>query len=267
MSEQPDRPVASSEYSEDYFLTACDGHEEYLTHEGTVLARRLEVVWRFLDAQRAMRILDIGCGRGEMVVQGGLSGIRAVGLDYSPVALRFAQRAIARAESLGASEWIPPTLSLANAMQMPFQSQTFDRVIMSDIVEHLYLDELTAALQEVHRVLVPGGQMLIHTMPNLWYYRYGYPLFRLVRRLQGVALPRDPRSRHQFPHVHVNEQTPFTLRRALDQSPFSRWHVWLHDYRRYDEYGPLMSRLIRMLTSLPVLKQVFCDDLFALARK
>jgi len=41
----------------------------------------------------------------------------------------------------------------------------------------------------------------------------------------------------------------------------------LYDYRDYPQYGPLMKRSMRLLTSLPLIKQVFCDDIFALVRK
>lgn len=262
--------VTADEYSEEYFLTSCDGGEEYLAHGGTVLPRRLQALARFLDLRPGLRLLDVGCGRGEFVVHCGLAGVPAVGIDYSSPALGLAGRAISRASELGNARregWQRPGLALGNAQRLPFSPGAFDRVVMSDIVEHLYPHELQAALAEAHRVLATGGALLIHTMPNLWYYRYGYPLFRLVRRLQGASLPADPRERFGFSHVHVNEQTPRTLSRALGRSPFSRWRIWLHDYRTYEEYGPAMRRAMRLLTGLPLLKLIFCDDVFALAWK
>lgn len=260
-------PVDPEEYSEEYFVTACDGSQDYLAHGGTVLPKRLQALTRFLELHPGTRLLDIGCGRGEFVVYCGLASVSAVGIDYTDAALNLARRAIGHADELKRKGWLPPTLVLGNAQQLPFCQGAFDRAILSDIVEHLHPDELQAALAEVYRVLPPGGELLIHTMPNLWYYRYGYPFFRLVRRLQGKSLPADPRDRYPFSHVHVNEQTPRTLSRILDLSPFSQWRVWLYDYRSYEEYGPVMRRMMRMLTGLPLLKQIFCDDVFALAWK
>jgi len=261
------QPIDPAAYSEEYFLTECDGYKEYLISEGTSLSQRLWTLWRFLHVSPGMRVLDIGCGRGEMIVQCGLNGISAVGVDYSPAGLGLAQRAITRIDDGDWDVWECPNLSLGNAKNLPFKHSAFDRVIMSDIVEHLYPDELRVVLAEVYRVLVPGGELLIHTMPNLWYYRYGYPLFRLVQRFQGVRLPADSRDRIEFSHVHVNEQTPRALRGTLRESPFSHWRVWLYDYRDYSRYGPMMKRSMRLLTGLPVIKQVFCDDIFALVRK
>ena len=261
------QPIDPTAYSEEYFLTGCDGHEKYLAGGEPPLPQRLQTVWKFSRVRPGMKVLDVGCGRGEMIVHYGVSGIRAIGIDFSKTALRLAQRAIAHAYNQGRDAWASPHLSLGNAKRLPFPSDTFDRAILSDIVEHLHPEELTTALTEVHRVLVPGGELLIHTMPNLWYYRYGYPLFRLVQRFRGVSLPTDPRKRSQFSHVHVNEQTPRTLHKALIQSGFPYRRVWLSDYHSYSQYDTVMRLSMRLLTSLPLVKQVFCNDIFALARK
>jgi len=264
---QPPPSIDPREYSEAYFITACDGQQEYQAHGGLVLPQRLKALVRFLDLRPGMRLLDVGCGRGELVAFCGRAGVTAVGIDYSATGLDLARRTIGHGAELHREGWVDPGLALGDARRLPFGPGTFERAIMSDIVEHLYPHELHAALAEAHRILVPGGELLIHTMPNLWYYRYGYPLFRLVRRLQGASLPADPRERFTFSHVHVNEQTPRTLSRALAGSPFSHWKVWLHDYRTYEEYHPAMRGAMRLLTRLPLLKWIFCDDVFALARK
>lgn len=261
-----DRFVHPTTYTEEYFLTECDGYADYLEGKEN-LARRLQALWRFLNVHPGMQVLDLGCGRGEIVVQCGLRGVLAVGIDYSDIGLRLAQQAVVRAESQAPGDWACPQLSLGNAKKLPFSEDAFDRVVMSDIVEHLYPDELETTLREVLRVLKPGGELLVHTMPNLWYYRYGYPLFRFVQRLQGTLLPADPRERFRFSHVHVNEQTPCALNEMLSRIGFSHWHVWLYDYRDYAEHGLLMRHSMRLLTGLPVVKRIFCDDVFAVARK
>jgi cyclopropane fatty-acyl-phospholipid synthase-like methyltransferase len=256
-----------TEYSEDYFLTACDGHAEYSTGRGLVLSERLQAIWHYLQVQPGITVLDLGCGRGEITVQCGLTGADAVGIDYSIASIRLAGETIRHAENLNRDLWRRPLLAVGNAKLLPFEDRTFDRAVMSDLVEHLYPAELAIALEEVYRVLAPGGELLIHTMPNLWYYHFGYPIFRAVQRVQGKQLPADPRDRFRYSHVHVNEQTPLSLRRTLANSSFTSWSVWLHDYRTYPTYSWAMRRSMRLLTTLPLLKWVFCDDIFARARK
>lgn len=259
-----DQQIDAKEYTEEYFLANCDGYEAYLEFGGTNLTRRLQLLWHFLDVSPGMKVLDVGCGRGEMIVHCNLHGAFAVGVDYSTHALRLAQKAITQIEH---QDWDQPKVSQSNAKHLPFSSHIFDCVIMSDIVEHLYPEELLMALKEIRRVLRPGGKLLIHTMPNLWYYHYGYPIFRIVQRLAGKRLPADPRKRFAFSHVHVNEQTPRTMSAALTQSGFVDKQVWLQDYRDYPQYSPMMRSAIRMLTHLPIIKLIFCDDIFAMAKK
>lgn len=259
--------VDAAVYTEDYFLTECDGYNTYLEGAGKVLARRLNALWGFLHATPGMKILDLGCGRGEIPIYCGLHNIAAVGADYSAQALALAQAAIVRAESTAPAVWTRPQLLLANAQFIPCPDASFDRVIMSDIVEHLYPHELETTFHEVKRILRPGGELLIHTMPNLWYYHYGYPIFRLVQRLRGIKLPADPRQRIRYAHVHVNEQTPRALRQTLAGIGFSAWRVWLYDYRDYQEFKRMMRWTMYQLTHLPVIQQLFCDDIFARAIK
>jgi ubiquinone/menaquinone biosynthesis C-methylase UbiE len=166
-----DSSIQPSEYSQDYFLTDCDGHREYLADKGVVLSDRLQTVWHHLRVEAGMRVLDLGCGRGEITVQCGLIGARAVGVDYSSDGIDLAREALQHAETLQRDMWRRPHLAIGNAKLLPFRDNAFSRAVMSDLVEHLHPDELAIALREVYRVLAPGGRLLIHTMPNLWYYR------------------------------------------------------------------------------------------------
>ena len=259
--------VDATVYTEEYFLTECDGYTEYLGEKKDILTRRLRTLWKFLDIRQGMTLLDVGCGRGEILVYCGLHGIPAIGVDYSDNALRLARQAIVCIKSESQDRWLQPRLVLGNAKCLPWPDNSFDRVVMSDIVEHLYPHELESAFKEIYRVLAPGGQLLIHTMPNLWYYRYGYPLFRLIQGLRGISLPSNPRQRFKFSHVHVNEQTPLALHNALAKTGFASWRVWLYDYRTYETQVPMMRYFMHLLTHVPVMRFVFCDDIFACAHK
>jgi 2-polyprenyl-3-methyl-5-hydroxy-6-metoxy-1,4-benzoquinol methylase len=248
--------VPSDTYSREYFLTECDGHEEYLQGR---LTPRLEAALALAGDLSGKRVLDVGCGRGEVVLHCARHGAKAYGVDYSADALQLARQGAAGNETY----W-----QRADAGHLPFQDRTFDWVLMLDIVEHLHPAELAAALVDVRRVLKPEGRLIVHTMPNLWYYRVGYPLYRLVQRLRGKVLPRDPRARWQFvATVHVNEQTPLTLRRALREAGLPA-RVWLQPTQSYsDERNPWVRGIMHLLATVYPFRWVFCDDIFALARK
>jgi predicted SAM-dependent methyltransferase len=149
---------------------------------------------------------------------------------------------------------------------LPFVAGSFDRAVMADIVEHLYPEELSKALSEAHRVLASDGQLIVHTMPNIWYYRVGYPVYRLFEFLRGKRLPKDPRQRWRYADVHVNEQSIRTLKRALRAAGF-RAHVWVKDYRTYSSAPGLVRAMMLTVTRAPLLRFIFCDDIFAVASK
>jgi SAM-dependent methyltransferase len=219
------RPVCPERYDEAYFLGACEGYAEFIASEGAHLSRRLGQAFEVAEVTPGMRVLDIGCGRGEILRHCAGLGARAYGVDYAPVAARMARRLADTDEETQRAVGIYQ----ANARQLPFPAASFDRVLMFDLVEHLHPWELDLALAEARRVLRPNGRLIIHTAPNAWYDRFSYPIVRLVRTLmrQGEDYPRDPRA--VIPanlDVHVNEQSVLSLRRVLRQAGF-RAQVWL----------------------------------------
>ncbi|MGP4002244.1 class I SAM-dependent methyltransferase [Streptomyces sp. 8N706] len=106
-------------------------------------------------------VLDIGCGDGSAAATAArlLAGHRIVGVDWSQDALR---RAGPRIPHLVRGELTDGGL--------PFTTAGADAVLFSEVVEHLV--DPDAALEELHRVLRPGGHLLLST-PNLaaWYNR------------------------------------------------------------------------------------------------
>ncbi len=254
--------VPAEVYGRDYFLTECDGYKDFLTGR---VASRLRVALQLVGQLSGMQVLDVGSGRGEVVLYCARAGADAYGIDYSPDALGLAQTG--RASESGGGHGLAH-FQRGNAQCLPFADNAFDVAFMLDIVEHLHPAQLLRALGEVHRTLKNDGILIVHTMPNIWYYRVGYPLYRLVQHMRGQKLPRDPRQRCRFvPEVHVNEQDIWRLRQTLQSAGF-RAKVWLQPTQSYDEEGNRVVRFfMRILSSWYPFRWVFCDDIFALARK
>lgn len=261
------KPVSPDLYTEEYFLTACEGYEDFIASDGENLSRRLKAAFELAAVEPGMKVLDVACGRGEIVLHCARLGADAYGFDYAGAAIKLARALLTRA-----GEGVPGAMGLvqAEAKRYPFPARSFDRVLMFDIVEHLHPWELHAALVEVHRVLKDDGRLIIHTAPNIWYDRYAYPVVRLFRRLtgDGAAYPADPR-RFLVEHnqdVHVNEQSLFSLRRALKQAGFAG-RVWLDSPPQDRRENPLLAALRYALFRWVPFRWFFEREVFAVARK
>jgi len=291
LSRQPaETPLPSALYTEDYFLTACEGHEEYVESHGAHLSRRLSAALAVASVEPGMRVLDVGCGRGEILRHCARLGAHAYGVDYADVAVRMS-REVARAEhalqsprpqgmgsrsperSEGAAEGVESTgqpaigVYRADAKFLPYPDAAFDRALIFDVVEHLYPWELDAALKEVRRVLRPGGKAAIHTAPNRWYDRYAYPVVRLVRTIQGrgAQYPANPRALNIAANVevHVNEQDMRSLRRSLERAGFSQVKVWLDSPPQNRQENPVFRLIRGVAFGVPPFRWFFEREVFA----
>jgi ubiquinone/menaquinone biosynthesis C-methylase UbiE len=267
LTEKRPEPLSPTLYTEEYFLTACEGYDEFLTGDGENLSRRLKAAFEVAHVTPGMWILDVGCGRGEIVRHCAQLGADAVGVDYAWAALRLSHDGLSRQEDQAGGS---VALAQSDAKRLPFAAGIFDRVLLFDVVEHLHPWELHAALLEVRRVLKDDGRLIIHTAPNAWYDRYAYPVVRLFRRLagQGASYPANPR---QFlvehnQDVHVNEQSILSLRRVLSQAGF-KGRTWLDSPPQHRQENPALALLRYMLFHWPPFRWFFEREVFAVALK
>jgi arsenite methyltransferase len=118
------------------------------------MVRRRMVVRDALGVNPGDRILDVGCGPGfaiaELVDQVGVAG-SIVGVDRSPHMLTAAARRCAGHPNVMLHE--------ADAAALPLDDATFDRALCVQVLE--FVPDVTAALAELHRVVRPGGRVVI----------------------------------------------------------------------------------------------------------
>ena len=194
--------VPSILYDPQYFLTDCEGSSEFQKSGGKLLGQRLQLIFSLANMKPNRRVLDIGCGRGEIFAFADAHGSQSVGIDYSLAATKLSRDILKRTHLSKRQKVVS-----ADCKSLPFPAEIFDAVILSDIVEHLHLWELTRMVDEINRVL--------HSFPNRWHYRIRYPLKRLHARLmKNLALPRNPRSDYEKA-MHVFEHTVFSLAREF----------------------------------------------------
>jgi ubiquinone/menaquinone biosynthesis C-methylase UbiE len=257
--------IPSDEYTEDYYRTSCLGYDEFACSQGRNLLGRFIKPLKLAKLSGELRIVDVGCGRGEIAINSAKVGAAVWGMDYSWEAVKLAKSTITSAVESEIEKRI--CVHQADARYLPYANNFADRVFMLDVVEHLNPLELLKALKEVHRILKPNGFLIIHTVPNLWYYRYGYPIFRFVQKMRGIILPDDPRKRSPYSHLHINEQTPKMLKQTLDKANFNS-RVWLESTIDYGyEENRFVRSVMKLLVTVYPFRWIFCDDIFAVANK
>lgn len=174
-------------YSHEYYRRIADLEDTHWWHVGMrEIAGRLI---KSLDGEgNGMRVLDAGCGTGGAMawVREVLGASPVIGVDISRHALEFC-----RGRQVG------PQLLQASVLQLPFRDASFDLLLCHDVLQHLPTDGLDGhALGEMHRVLRPGGLLLLGTNSRLgmWqadgardedFQRYTLP--EVVSRLQAAG--------------------------------------------------------------------------------
>lgn len=123
--------------------------------------RRILTLLEYLDIKSSDKVLDAGCGEGFYVMLlAELYGCQIVGLDNDPEILNRAKKWIGEKEGI--------KFIVGDVTELPFENESFDKIILSEVLEHIPDDK--KALAEVYRALKPGGVLGI-TVPN-----HNYPL-------------------------------------------------------------------------------------------
>ena len=113
-----------------------------------------------LDVRPGQRLLDAGCGEGRHCFGALERGARVVGLDLDRESLRRGSGPLrARARELGGSG----AMLHGDAFRLPFPDACFDRVICSEVMEHVH--DFRGAARELARVTRPSGRIAV-TVPT-----------------------------------------------------------------------------------------------------
>ena len=113
-----------------------------------------------LSPSQGSRVVDVGSGSGLSLLRLARQGMEPIGLDTSRVALKFAQYLSEHYE-------VKDRIHLARGdfHKLPLRSDSFDVAYNSGVFEHLQVQEARELINEMARVVKPGGYVLI-AVPN-----------------------------------------------------------------------------------------------------
>lgn len=135
--------------------------------------KRVQTIFDWINPQDDDLILDCACGRGFYLnMLRYVSKCRLIGLELDWPVIQKAQRNVGHLPDL--------LLTNANIYQLPYADDTFDGVILSEILEHV--DRDVDGLKEVFRVLKPGGVVAV-TVPNANYPFWWDPINRTLENV------------------------------------------------------------------------------------
>ena len=179
-------------------LTATPRHHAGVTYDSedyAMLNRPIETgrharrILRYLRPRADDRLLEVGCGRGWLAQRMQELCPATYGIDVNPKSI---------------AHGVADQLMTMDALDLRFDDEQFDQVYSFHAIEHI--EEADVALREMHRVLIPGGRVLLvypaepirglYAMPGAW-IGFGNPF--LARQL------------------HVHKFTPSRIRRLGEQ--------------------------------------------------
>jgi len=185
--------------------------------------------------QRGERVLDLACGTGVVArlaaQQVGPTG-QVTGLDLNT-------RMLAHTRELSQPSGVLIEWTEGNALSMDFPDASFDVILCQQGLQ--FFPEKLTALREMHRVLVPGGRMLLSVWKTV--SPYSIAVGTALERYVGVEAAVRYRTAREV--LHAKE-----LRSFLAKAGF--WEVHIYPCAMTVRLPPVEAFVLNHLASTPV---------------
>ncbi len=136
-----------------------DRHWWFLVHQ--------KLVEKLISLKNGQLLLDIGCGTGRILSL--FPSHKRVGIDIEPIALKFCRKKKLK------------YIVQADALFLPFKKESFDYVLILQVLYHKRAKNEEEILREAFRVLKIGGKLLI-TEPAFEFLRRGHDVVEHTRK-------------------------------------------------------------------------------------
>jgi SAM-dependent methyltransferase len=208
-----------------------------------------------LKVRAGERLLDAGCGEGRHCFGCLERGADVVGLDLDFPSLRDASK---RLRSRAAELTQTGEMNQGDAFHLPYRDETFDRVICSEVMEHVH--DYRGAARELARVTRPGGRVAV-TIPTTtsenMYLRLGddyfespgghIRIFRPRELAEGLASAGLATTGVGFAHGF---HTPYWVLRSVMHLPDADESAMVRGYRKFliqATGSPLLDKVEKVL--------------------
>ena len=158
-------------YKNDYYLRNRS-HPKWIRHKII-----LQLVEEYVPSKEAL-ILDVGCGPGMLAKDLAIKGYKGSGLDTSNMMIRLSKDLF---KQLKKEDW---NFLVGDVEKTEFKKGTFDCVIASGVIEYMLED--MKMLNEMNRILKPGGYLIINISNKLGYASSLNILTNLIKRIPYV---------------------------------------------------------------------------------
>jgi ubiquinone/menaquinone biosynthesis C-methylase UbiE len=193
------------------------------------VVRRRHLVREAVAVQPGEHVLDVGCGPGfyvkELLDQVGVGG-SVTGVDVSRAMLAVAAKRVDGHDNVAFYE--------AEATKLPVPDHAFDAAVSVQVLE--YVPDVAAALAEIHRVLRPGGRIVIWDVDWATVSWHTADRARMQRMLDA------------WDHHVAHPSLPRTLTPRLDEAGFADvtadGHAFVTNALDPETYGGSMMRTI-----------------------
>lgn len=163
-------------------------------------------------------ILDAGCGSGNLSIYLSRRFKKIIGLDGNLQAIGFAKKRV-HEEKISNVEFQQGDLT-----KLSFKNHSFTKIVLFEVIEHLTPAEYQKILDELYRVLKPGGQLYLTTPNKISFWpilEWLLDFFKLVPSLK---------------EQHLLEFTPESIKDLISQNGFQ-----LKKLGTMNHFSPLVS--------------------------
>ena len=176
-------------------------------------------------------VLDVGCGFGRNAIYFAKNGLNVSGFDLSAHSVKMTQEKAA-AQNVNLEKFV-----VADMLNFPFDNDSFDCLLAMNVISHTDLEGFNQILNEIKRVLKPGGEAYF-TVGSKESYWFNNPVCTYVDENTRIRVEDGPEN--GIPHFYIDDNDCFKLfndftiieiknvRELTQYGNFSpHYHIWL----------------------------------------